>query len=249
LPQSWAVISGASNPARASDAMRSLEERLIRWADQLALLFTPPFDQSSSDPGYVKGYPPGVRENGGQYTHAALWAAMAMARQGEGNRAVALLQLLNPVEHARTPEAAERYRLEPYVVAADVYSLKGHEGQGGWSWYTGSAGWMYRVWLEEVLGFKLRGGELSLDPVIPSDWPGFTLNYRMGSTTYEVQVENPDGVSRGVAWIELDGRRQSETSIALLDDGSSHAVRVRLGPREAQMVGLRASRRFSPSLQ
>ena len=229
LPQSWAVISGAADPVRAAEAMRSLDEHLIRWADQLALLFAPPFDQPPVDPGYVKGYPPGVRENGGQYTHAALWVAMALARQGEGDRAVALLRLLNPVEHARAPEAAKRYRVEPYVVAADVYALEGHVGEGGWSWYTGSAGWMYRVWLEEVLGFQLRGNELWLDPVIPNAWPGFTLRYRRQSTRYEVRVENPHHVTRGVAWVEVDGTRQSGSVIRLQDGGGSHTITVRLG--------------------
>jgi len=152
-----------------------------------------------------------------------------LARQGEGDRAVAILRLLNPIEHARTLEAAERYRVEPYVVAADVYSLEGHVGEGGWTWYTGSAGWMYRVWLEEVLGFKLRGDELRLDPVIPSDWPGFTLRYQVQSAHYEVRVENPDHVTRGAAWVEIDGERQSGPVVRLQDDGGSHTVIVRLG--------------------
>ncbi|MBI4493013.1 MAG: DUF3131 domain-containing protein, partial [Chloroflexi bacterium] len=233
LPQSWAVLSGAADPARAERALRSVEEHLVRSADELVLLFTPPFEKSALDPGYVKGYPPGVRENGGQYTHAALWVAMAFARRGEGDRAVEILRMLNPVEHARTPEAVERYRVEPYVVAADVYSLEGHVGQGGWTWYTGSAGWMYRIWLEEVLGLKLRGSELRLDPAIPADWPGFTLRCRFRSAHYEIRVENPDHVSRDVVWVEVDGQRQSGQAIALEDDGGSHAVVVRLGPRGA----------------
>ncbi len=234
LPQSWAAISGAGDPARTERALRAVEERLVRSAEGLVLLFTPPFEKSPVDPGYVKGYPPGVRENGGQYTHAALWVAMALARRGEGDQAVAILRLLNPVEHARTPEAVERYRVEPYVVAADVYSLEGHVGQGGWSWYTGSAGWMYRVWLEEVLGFKLRGNVLRLDPAIPSHWPGFTLRYRFHSAHYEVRVENPDRVGRGVAWVEIDGRRRPGPEVALEDDGRSHTVIVRLGPDSTQ---------------
>ena len=154
LPQSWSVISGAGDPDRAMQAMRSVEEHLIRKKEKLVLLFTPPFDHSRPHPGYIMGYPPGVRENGGQYTHAALWVAMAFARMGDGERAVEVLQMLNPIEHARTPEDCAVYRTEPYAVAADVYSLESQPGRGGWTWYTGSAGWMYRVWLEEVLGLQ-----------------------------------------------------------------------------------------------
>jgi cyclic beta-1,2-glucan synthetase len=230
LPQSWAAISGKAAPSRTAQALRSVEEQLVRAADGLVLLFTPPFDKSPVDAGYIKGYPPGVRENGGQYTHAALWVAMALARQGEGDRAVNILRLLNPVEHARTSEEAARYRVEPYVVSADVYSLDGHVGQGGWSWYTGSAGWMYRVWLEEVLGLKLRGNELRMEPVIPTGWPGFTLRCQLLGAHYEIRVENPDQVGRGVAWVEIDGRRLSGQMVTLKEDGGSHTIVVRLGP-------------------
>ena len=206
-----------------------MEEYLVRSADGLVLLFPPPFEKSAVDPGYVKGYPPGVRENGGQFTHAALWVAMSFARRGDGDKAVEILRMLSPVEHARTPEAVERYKVEPYVVASDVYSLEGHVGQGGWTWYTGSAGWMYRVWIEEVLGFKQRGNELRIDPVIPAGWPGFTLRCRLRSASYEIRVENPDRAGRGVAWVEVDGERQSGQTVTLKDDGVSHAVVVRLG--------------------
>ncbi|MGH2460347.1 MAG: GH36-type glycosyl hydrolase domain-containing protein, partial [Chloroflexota bacterium] len=234
LPQSWAAISGAADPARVERALSAVGERLVRTAEGLVLLFTPPFENSSPDPGYIKGYPPGVRENGGQYTHAALWVAMAFARQGKGDRAVEILRMLNPVEHARTPEDVARYRVEPYVVAADVYALEGHVGQGGWTWYTGSAGWMYRVWLEEVLGLKLRGDQLRVDPVIPVDWPGFTLRCRFRGARYDIRVDNPDHVGRGVAWVELDGERQPGETITLGDEGSNHAIVVRLGLREAE---------------
>ena len=158
-------------------------------------------------PGYIKGYPPGVRENGGQYTHAALWLAMALARRGDGERAAKLLRLLNPIEHTGSPESAWRYVVEPYVISADVYRLPGRIGQGGWSWYTGSAAWMYRAWVEEVLGLKIRGDRMRLDPVIPGWWHGFTLRYRHGEATYEIQVENPEGREHGVSWVEMDGRR------------------------------------------
>jgi len=212
LPQSWAVISGGGNTDRAAQAMRSVREHLIRMKEKLVLLFTPPFDQSKPHPGYIMGYPPGVRENGGQYTHAALWVAMAFARMGEGERAVEVLQALNPIEHARTPEDYAVYRTEPYVVAADVYSLDGNLGRGGWTWYTGSAGWMYRVWLEEVLGFKLRENRLSIEPAIPKDWPGFVITFRYGQTEYRIEVQN-------------DGE-PSKQEIQLEDDGGSHTIHI-----------------------
>jgi len=236
LPQSWATISGAADPARTERALRAVDDYLVRADDGLVLLFTPPFEKSSHDPGYIMAYPPGVRENGGQYTHAALWLAMAFARQGKGDRAVEILRMLNPVEHARTPEAVARYRVEPYVVAADVYSLEGHVGQGGWTWYTGSAGWMYRVWLEEVLGFKLRGNEFQFDPVIPANWPGFTLGYCYRDAHYDIRVDNPDHVSRGVAWVEIDGQRQSGNVIKLENQGHHHTVVIRMGPDPKDVI-------------
>jgi cellobiose phosphorylase len=215
LSQSWSVISGASNPDRAAVAMRSVEEHLIREKEKLVLLYTPPFDKSSPHPGYIMGYPPGVRENGGQYTHAALWVAMAFARMNDGDRAVKVLQMLNPIEHSRTPEDYAIYRTEPYVVAADVYSLQSQIGRGGWTWYTGSAGWMYRVWLEEVLGFKLRAGHLSIEPVIPESWPGYVLTFRYGRTEYRIEVEN--------------GGERSKQEIKLVDDGENHAIHIYAG--------------------
>jgi len=219
IAQSWSVISGAGDRERSLRAMRSVEEHLVREKERLVLLLTPPFDHSRPHPGYIMGYPPGVRENGGQYTHAALWVAMAFARLGDGARAVELLEMLNPIEHARTPEDCAVYQVEPYVVAADVYSLEGQTGRGGWTWYTGSAGWMYRVWLEEVLGFKLRHDRLIIEPVIPDDWPGFTLTFRYGRTVYRIEVTN-----RG---------ERSEEAIQLKDDGGAHAIRVNAGRRRA----------------
>jgi cyclic beta-1,2-glucan synthetase len=197
----------------------------------MVLLFTPPFEQTPRDPGYIKRYPPGVRENGGQYTHAAIWLAMAFARRRDGDRAVSVLRMLSPVEHARTPEQVARYKVEPYVVAADVYALEGRVGQGGWTWYTGSSGWMYRVWIEEVLGVKLRANRLTIDPVIPRDWKRFTIRYRHGTTEYAIDVENPNKAGSGVAWVELDGHRLLDRGIDLVDDGARHEVTVRLGPR------------------
>ncbi|PYV93515.1 MAG: hypothetical protein DMG05_01380 [Acidobacteria bacterium] len=232
LPQSWAVISGAANPVRAKQALEAVEKHLVRKEEKLILLFTPPFDGSLSHPGYIMGYPPGVRENGGQYTHGALWTALAFARQGDGDRAVELLRMLNPVEHTHTPTEVARYRGEPYAIAADVYALKGQVGRCGWTWYTGSSGWMYRIWVEEILGFKLRGDTLVLDPVIPANWPDYRLRYRYQSSWYDITVENPDRLGRGVAWIELDDQRLPEAKIPLRDDGAQHRVRVRLGIRE-----------------
>jgi cyclic beta-1,2-glucan synthetase len=223
------MISGEADIDHAKQALLSLRRLLIRDKERLVLLITPPFDTSTPHPGYIMGYPPGVRENGGQYTHAAIWVAMAFARAGDGRSAVEVLRLLNPVEHTRTPDEVARYKGEPYVVAADVYALQGEEGSCGWTWYTGSSGWMYRVWLEEVIGFRLRGQTVMIDPVIPPDWKHFSVSYRYGETSYEMTVENPDAVSRGVTWIELDGARISTPYFSLQDDKGRHTVRIRLG--------------------
>jgi cyclic beta-1,2-glucan synthetase len=229
LPQSWAWLSGAADPVRAEQALESAWQHLVRQDEGLVLLFEPPFDTAQPSPGYIKGYPPGVRENGGQYTHAALWMAMAMARTGDGERAVQLLRMLNPIEHARDAEAVWHYGVEPYVVAADVYRLPGRVGQGGWSWYTGSAAWMYRAWVEEVLGLQVRGDRMEMHPVIPAAWQGFSLRYRHGETVYAIQVENPDGCQQGVAWVEMDGRRVAGGAIPLERDLVQHKVVVRMG--------------------
>jgi cyclic beta-1,2-glucan synthetase len=229
LPQSWGVISGAAEPARARQAMAAVDDHLVKEEEGLILLFTPPFEHWEIDPGYIKGYPPGVRENGGQYTHGAIWTAMAQARLGNGDRAVHLLRLLNPVEHARTESDVERYTVEPYVVAADVYRLPGHVGRGGWTWYTGSSGWLYRVWLEEVLGFKKLGDTLILDPVLPTAWEHCAIRYRYGRSAYHISIQNPDQINQGVAWIELDGKRLPAHTVPLTNDGVTHQVTVRLG--------------------
>lgn len=232
LPQSWAWLSGAADPERADQALESAWHHLVREDEGLVLLFEPPFDKSEPSPGYIKGYPPGVRENGGQYTHAALWMAMAMARKGDGERAVQLLRMLNPIEHARDAAAAWHYGVEPYVVAADVYRLPGRVGQGGWSWYTGSAAWMYRAWIEEVLGLQVRSGQLRMNPVMPAAWQGFSLRYRHGETIYAIQVENPHGCERGVDWVEMDGQRMAGGVIALERGLVKHRVVVRMGDPE-----------------
>ena len=229
IAQSWSVISGAGEPARQALAMRSLERHLVR-EDVGILLLTPPFDETPHDPGYIKGYLPGVRENGAQYTHAALWAVLATALAGDGQRAFELFQLINPLERTRTPEGVATYRTEPYVVAADVYSAEGHVGRGGWTWYTGSASWMYRVGLEAILGFTKQGDRFRIDPRVPAAWPELRLDYRHGGTVYEVVVERPGAARAGGQEVLVDGRPVAGEWVDLVDDGARHAVVVR--PRE-----------------
>jgi cyclic beta-1,2-glucan synthetase len=231
IAQSWGVISGAAEAGRAARAMGSVDAHLVQHGAGIVLLFTPPFDHSLHDPGYIKGYPPGIRENGGQYTHAATWTVIAQAILGNGTQAAKLFSLLNPISHTSTRADVQRYKVEPYVVAADVYSVPPHVGRGGWTWYTGSASWMYRAGLEWILGLRVRAGKLSLTPCIPADWPRFEIVFRHASARYEIQVENPHRVSRGVAQVELDGKKlpAGETDIVLVDDGRTHEVRVILG--------------------
>jgi cyclic beta-1,2-glucan synthetase len=230
IAQSWAVISGAGDRDRASRAMSAVDEILVRRGDGIVLLFTPPFDRTPRDPGYIKGYPAGVRENGGQYTHGAVWTAIAFAMLGDGDRAAEVLNLINPVHHTRTSAGLNRYRLEPYVMPGDVYSQPPHVGRGGWSWYTGSAGWMYRAAVEWLLGLRRRGAALVIDPCIPRGWPGFEARLRFGAAGYRVAVDNPRRVSRGVTAIALDGRPQGAGApVPLVDDGAEHLIRVTLG--------------------
>ena len=231
IAQSWGVISGAADRARAARAMAAVEQHLIRRGDGLIMLFTPPFDRSALDPGYIKGYVPGVRENGGQYTHAAIWTVIAYALLGDGDRAGELFALLNPINHASTRAGLHKYKVEPYVAAADVYAVWPHTGRGGWTWYTGSSGWMYRAGLESILGFQLRGARLKIDPCVPRWWREFEIQYRHGATRYHIKVENPHGVSRGIAALEVDGVAQGTDDLPLADDGARHNVRVVLGER------------------
>ncbi len=231
ISQSWAVLSGAADPGRERRAMAAVERELIRPADGVALLFTPPFDETHLDPGYIKGYPPGIRENGGQYTHAALWSVIALAALGEGDRAVRLFSLLNPINHARTRSEVHRYKVEPYVVAADVYSAAPHVGRGGWTWYTGSGGWMQRAGMESILGLRVEGDVLRLNPCIPRAWPGFSITLRFRSARYEIVVENPQGVCQGIVAASIDGTEIADLpgGLAMRDDGATHHLLVRLG--------------------
>ncbi len=231
IAQSWSVISHAADPARSVQAMAAVDAQLIQRDPGLALLFTPPFDQTALDPGYIKGYPPGIRENGGQYTHAATWSVMAHAMLGHGNQAAELFTLLNPITHSSTRAEVQRYKVEPYVIAADIYSVAPHAGRGGWTWYTGSAGWMYRAGLEWMLGFRVRGASLLLAPCVPENWPGYSISFKYRSARYEISVENPDAVSRGIAHAELDGTAlpRGQARISLVDDGATHHIKVILG--------------------
>ncbi len=231
IAQSWSVISAAADPGRAARAMASVENQLVRNDAGLVLLFTPPFDRIPQDPGYIKGYPPGIRENGGQYTHAAAWAVIAEAILGRGAEAARLFALLNPISHTGTRADVQRYKVEPYVMAADVYSVAPHVGRGGWTWYTGSASWMYRAGLEWILGFRVRAGRLLLTPCVPEHWPRFEILFRHASARYQIVVENPHGVGRGIAHLELDGNElpPGENHVVLADDGCTHQVRVILG--------------------
>jgi cyclic beta-1,2-glucan synthetase len=231
IAQSWGVLSNAAEPVRAARAMAAVEEYLVRRGQELILLFTPPFDRTPLDPGYIKGYPPGIRENGGQYTHAAIWCVMAFAALGDGDKANELFSILNPINRASTRAGVHRYKVEPYVMAADVYAEDPHVGRGGWTWYTGSAGWMYRAGIEWLLGFRLRGAVLHLDPCIPRAWRGFEITFRYHASRYTITVENPRGVTRGIATMEVDGipLPSGSASLPLTDDGASRRVRVLLG--------------------
>jgi cyclic beta-1,2-glucan synthetase len=230
IAQSWAVLSGEADLARAAAAMASLEHQLIRPDQGLALLFAPPFDHTARDPGYIKGYPPGLRENGGQYSHAAMWAILAFAGLGDGAKAASLFALLNPVNHALTPAQAERYKVEPYVVAADVYSVAPHVGRGGWTWYTGAAGWMYRAGIEGILGIRREGKYLVIDPCIPPDWPGFQATVKVDDTHYDICVDAPTQRGRATSLAVLDGRalpaHTGALRIAL--DGAKHSLRLEI---------------------
>ncbi len=229
IAQSWAVLSGAVPTRFAERAMDAVRTALIARGSRLVLLLDPPFDRSEQDPGYIKAYPPGIRENGGQYTHAATWTIMALARLGCGDEVAELFHMLNPLNHTRTAADVERYKAEPYVVAGDVYARPPHAGRGGWSWYTGSAAWMYRAAIESMLGLRRRGDTFSIDPCVPSSWPDYEIVWRFRNTRYRISVSNPDHQCRGVLEATVDGVLTNAGAIPLLDDGGTHEVRVLLG--------------------
>jgi cellobiose phosphorylase len=227
IAQSWAVLSGAGDPERMRMAMEALSQRLVRRDSRIIQLLDPPFDKSSLNPGYIKGYVPGVRENGGQYTHAAIWAAMAFARLGDSRHAWELLGMINPINHAKTLADINTYKVEPYVVAADVYAVSPHTGRGGWTWYTGSAGWMYRLVLESLLGLRLNVDKLTIEPCVPADWKAFKIHYRYRETIYHIAVARlPVGNSQPV--VTVDGIKLENKIISLVDDHRDHRVEVQI---------------------
>ena len=227
ISQSWSVLSGAGDAKRSRMAMEALDQRLVRREHGLIQLLDPPFDKSELNPGYIKGYVPGVRENGGQYTHAAIWAAMAFARLGDNRRAWEIFTMINPVNHARSTEETATYKVEPYVVAADVYAVPPHTGRGGWTWYTGSAAWMYRLIVESLLGLRLEIDKLRFTPCLPADWDGFKMHYRYRETVYHIAVMQTKTGDDEMS-VTVDGVEQHDKTVPLVDDHQEHSVDVRI---------------------
>jgi cellobiose phosphorylase len=227
IAQSWSVLSGAGDAERSRMAMEAVDKRLVHREHALVQLLDPPFDKSDLNPGYIKGYVPGVRENGGQYTHAAIWTAMAFAQLGDSRRAWELLAMINPLNHAKSPEGIATYKVEPYVVAADVYAFPPHTSRGGWTWYTGSAGWMYRLIVESLLGLRLETDKLSFAPCIPADWETFKVHYRYRETIYHITVLQTR-TGKGGTGVKVDGVERDDQAIQLIDDLKEHSVEVRI---------------------
>jgi cellobiose phosphorylase len=225
ISQSWSIISGAATLDRGTTAMASVDQRLVRTDDRLILLLDPPFDKSDLNPGYIKGYLPGVRENGGQYTHSAIWTVMATALLGDRDRAWELFSLINPISHGATPVDIQKYRVEPYVAAADVYGVDPHTGRGGWTWYTGSAGWMYRLIVETLLGLRLDVDKLHFSPCIPSTWTDFKIHYRFRETFYHVTLHHSGSAPVPIK-VTLDGIEQPSDFVVLIDDRQEHYVEI-----------------------
>jgi cyclic beta-1,2-glucan synthetase len=234
IAQSWAVLSGAVQPSFAERAMDAVRAHLVNRGSQSVLLLAPPFDRGEQDPGYIKAYPPGIRENGGQYTHAATWVVMASARLGNGDEAAELFHMLNPVNKTRTGARLERYKAEPYVIAGDVYANGPHAGRAGWTWYTGAAGWMYRAGLESILGLRRRGAEFEIDPCIPSNWSDCSISWRIGATRYEISIVNPQHRCRGIAEATLDSAPADPRAVPIREDGGTHTLRIVLGDRKLE---------------
>jgi len=230
LAQSWAVISGAGNKDRINTAFESLEHYLINREIGIIMLLTPPFDEEDLKPGYIKSYIPGVRENGGQYTHAAAWVVMAYALMGSGDKAWDLYNMLVPINHTNNAMEVSRYKVEPYVMAADVYAVHPHAGRGGWSWYTGASGWMYRVALQHILGFNLRGNKLVVNPTIPKGWKEYQIEYLYMDTNYLIVIKNPEQLNTGIKSILVDGDLNAQSNeIQLINDGNFHNVEILMG--------------------
>ena len=228
ISQSWSVLSGAGDAGRSRLGMDAVYARLVRRDDALIQLLDPPFDKSDMDPGYIKGYVPGVRENGGQYTHAAIWTVMAFAALGDSQRAWELLNMINPVNHGKTAAGVALYKVEPYVIAADVYAVAPHAGRGGWSWYTGSAGWMYRLIVESLLGLRLDVDKLHFAPCLSADWKAFKLHYRYRETVYHIVVSQTQAAAATAMRVTVDGVERPDKIIPLIDDRQDHVVEVRL---------------------
>jgi cellobiose phosphorylase len=240
ISQSWSVISGGGDPARAQEAMAAVDKRLVKRDAKLIQLLDPPFDKSDLEPGYIKGYVPGVRENGGQYTHAAIWTTMAFAMMGDKERAWELFAMLNPINHGSQPEEIERYKVEPYVMCADIYAAHPHTGRGGWTWYTGAAGWMYRLSVETLLGLNLEVDRLRITPCVPAHWDSYKIHYRYRETFYHITINRVGKKSDRVIRVTLDGRVIDDAgvdgvvtafqgTIPLVDDQNEHYVEVSLG--------------------
>ena len=231
IAQSWSVISGGGTPPRPGQAMMALDRKLLDRGASLALLFTPAFEHSPRDPGYIKGYPAGVRENGGQYSHAAAWTVLALGMMGEGDRAFEVLRMINPVSRAASRADMYRYKVEPYVVAADIYSRAPHAGRGGWTWYTGAAGCIHRAGLEGILGIGRLGDRIRLAPALPRDWPRAEVVIRNGAATYRIAIENPGRTGHGIARVDIDGEPAPEGTceVPIPDDGREHGIRITLG--------------------
>jgi cyclic beta-1,2-glucan synthetase len=225
------VLSGAANPARAAHAMAAVNEHLVRREEKQLLLFTPPFVNSLPNPGYIQAYPAGIRENGGQYTHGSIWSLIAFAKLGDGERAKELFDFFSPLQHTRDAANVERYKLEPYAVAADIYAAPAPAARGGWSWYTGAAGWLYRAGLESILGMRIEGQELVIQPCIPRGWRRYDVQIRHGNTRYDIAVTNPFGATSGISHVELDHVTilRPPIRIALVDDRATHLIRVVMG--------------------
>jgi cyclic beta-1,2-glucan synthetase len=240
IAQSWSVLSGAANNKRAHMAMRSLDEKLVNKELKLIQLLDPPFDHSELNPGYIKGYVPGVRENGGQYSHAAIWALMAFAKLGDKEKVYELFSLINPINHAKNPEDVEVYKVEPYVMAADVYANESHKGRGGWTWYTGSSGWMYQFIIGNLLGMKLEKDELSFYPCFPLSWPSVNVKYRYGNSSYNITVyqlgQGKDSFSI------LDNTRSDSGKLMMTDDGKEHIAEIHIASRSVSEI-------FSPVVE